>query len=276
MFVGCFRRPTLAGFDYGARFYDPTIDRWVVIDPECESGEQPSVNPYHYVYNNPISHTDPDGREPAGCCDEFMARATGIAVATVDNVFGTNLREAVGQASYGSGSLRTAFNDATMQADKAAVVVGSALIGQSIMTAEAGGVLTASIAGAEVGIPMVVVAGVEATLGAALASHGAQNLQNSQVKAQSPQNPDPPKKSNVSSGNKNSPHANQKAKEAAQQRYQDSRKEYDNLKSKANKTPGDKKDLDKLRKEVDRNKQKADNTGENHSQKAKGNKNKRN
>ena len=64
--------------DYGARFYDPAVVRWWNLDPECESGDQPSVNPYHYVYDNPIKNTDPDGREPEeGCCGGIGTRISG-------------------------------------------------------------------------------------------------------------------------------------------------------------------------------------------------------
>ena len=64
--------------DYGARFYDPAIGRWVTVDPESESGVQRSVNPYHYVYDNPIKNTDPDGREPEeGCCGGIGTRISG-------------------------------------------------------------------------------------------------------------------------------------------------------------------------------------------------------
>lgn len=48
-------------------------------------------------------------------------------------------------------------------------------------------------------------------------------------------------KSNTSSGNKNSSHANQKAKESAGGKYQEAKSQYDQLKSKPNKTPDDKK-----------------------------------
>lgn len=51
-------------YDFGARFQDPSLGRWFVVDALADQPEQIDKSPYAYGWNNPIFYTDPDGNCP--------------------------------------------------------------------------------------------------------------------------------------------------------------------------------------------------------------------
>ena len=147
---------------------------------------------------------------------------------------------------------------------------GGAMLAGETMTA-AGIALTVGSAGSAsaVSVPTAISGVVMTEAGAITVAAGVNMMSNAQQNKDAGY--DRGKKSNVSSGNKNSQHANQKAKNAAGQKYLETKDKYDYLHNKANKTKDDKKELDRLERQMKHWKKKQDFSGENHSRNAKGN-----
>lgn len=56
-------------YDYGARFYDPSISLWTSVDPL--TGDMPDQGAYNYTFQNPIMFNDPTGMKGEGVDGEF-------------------------------------------------------------------------------------------------------------------------------------------------------------------------------------------------------------
>ncbi|TGE23527.1 DUF6443 domain-containing protein [Hymenobacter metallicola] len=77
--------------DHGWRFYDPTLGRWVVSDPDAEEGDQESWGTYQFGLDNAVRYNDLDGRQ-AGPGEEGTIAGTiyntvvGIGVSVYNTV----------------------------------------------------------------------------------------------------------------------------------------------------------------------------------------------
>ena len=68
-------------YHMGARFYDPTIGRWLSEDPVQDKPFEPAtLNFYAYVYSDPLVHTDPDGQIALNVAAGLVGVAVGLGV----------------------------------------------------------------------------------------------------------------------------------------------------------------------------------------------------
>ena len=90
--------------DYGARFYDPAIARWNVIDPMSE--RYLAWNPYNYVGNNPMKYVDPNGKSPEDPIVAFLENLTNKLNSEFEKVYSkiTEVNEAGASFLYNKSS----------------------------------------------------------------------------------------------------------------------------------------------------------------------------
>ncbi|MEO6284513.1 MAG: DUF6443 domain-containing protein [Dyadobacter sp.] len=156
--------------DLQARFYDPTIGRFIRIDLETEG--QLEFSPYHYSFNNPIRFSDPDGRFP-DCCGGFGDFLTGVGQALSDDIIGgTPIRATPGYVgAYNSG--RTAGHYAAMVVGATEVAAGA--IGDvAAVVGEIGSVGLAT----PVAVPVAAMSTGAIIHGSATGARAAENLNN--------------------------------------------------------------------------------------------------
>ncbi|MEV0139928.1 MULTISPECIES: RHS repeat-associated core domain-containing protein [Streptomyces] len=69
-FVGGTDETTTTGLVHlGAREYDPTIGRFISVDPILDVTDSQQMNGYNYANNSPVTLSDPDGLRPIGPTD---------------------------------------------------------------------------------------------------------------------------------------------------------------------------------------------------------------
>jgi len=69
-------------YDYGARFYDAALGKWMTIDQLAEEYYDQST--YTYALNSPIYYIDPDGNQVQACCwDEIVDFVTKVNTGAV-------------------------------------------------------------------------------------------------------------------------------------------------------------------------------------------------
>ena len=250
---------------YGARYYDPRLSLWMSTDPMQE--KYYNLTSYHYCFYNPTRYIDLNG------LDGFD-KIVGYTIGTITNIipFSSELRDLYTPTSredYNSALRNTdytmlAFGSNLTKFGGGAIAVGSTIvIGGLTATASTGGTIII-VGGSTVAIGITI-----GEAGSISAATGAMLMSNSTLNKE--QGYDRGKKSNVSSGNKNSQHANQHRKSVNKNNYEQLKKEYERLNSLPNKTKEIKAERDKIKKQMDRARDRMNFSGENHSRNSKGN-----
>ncbi len=109
--------PETGLIDFGKRYYDPQLSRWLTLDP---AGFQDSINPYQYALNNPFKYYDPNGETLVGFLGgiaqilaggAIMASGVAIEVATFGGyTFALGFHEAAGLALMTTGCTQAMYH----------------------------------------------------------------------------------------------------------------------------------------------------------------------
>lgn len=112
-----------------------------MVDPSAEEDGQESWTPYHYVFNNPVKNTDPDGKNPiigflAGAAFEYSAQVIGniiesggdVSLSSFTNVDGTKIGLAGAAGAVGAGLASGAAKLGSLAADLVVSNGGKAVV----------------------------------------------------------------------------------------------------------------------------------------------------